>query len=176
MECAGLSSGRVATVYLISVSPWRTSAKKGFPDGELYFHMPRSRGDTDANSDSERFEELMVADESEFCNLLECVLGLNGSDADVYRYVLAHPHSTVKELSQAMDCDPSTINRRLDGLRKKELVTRHRNVLSEGGVVYRYQPTSLDRVEKRMHQTLDEWTASMHERIKTVLYELEPPA
>lgn len=131
--------------------------------------MPPSGRDSDGAPDPERFHELLVADETEFCGLLECVLDIAEPVAEVYRHMLAQPDTTAKELSEAMDCDPSTINRRLDTLRKKELVTRHRNLLNGGGVVYRYQPTSLDRVEDRMHQTLDEWTASKHEQIEKLL-------
>lgn len=130
--------------------------------------------DAGPDHDPERFSELMVADDSEFCDLLDCAFGVTEPVARLYRLLLDRPDSTVDELAEALDCDRSTVNRRLGTLREKGLVTRRRTLLSGGGVVYRYEPASLDRIEERMHRTLEEWTAAMHERIEQFREELEP--
>lgn len=131
--------------------------------------MPRAGRESDGDPEPGRFDDLIVGDEAAFCDLLECVLGLTEPDAEAYRHVIDRPSSTVKELSRAMDRDPSTVNRRLDSLHEKGLVARRRNLLSGGGVVYRYEPTSLDRIEARMHRTIDEWASSLHERVDSTM-------
>lgn len=131
--------------------------------------MPDDGRDADIATDLDRFQELLVADETEFCDLLGCVLEIAEPTAEAYRHVLTTPDATVQELADAMESDPSTVNRRLGTLREKELVTRHRSLLDGGGVVYRYQPASVDQVEERMHRTLDAWTAAKHEQIEDLL-------
>lgn len=130
--------------------------------------------DSDVATDLDRSQELLVADEAAFCDLLGCVLEIAEPTAEAYRHVLANPDITVQELAEAMGSDPSTVNRRLDTLREKALVTRHRSLLDGGGFVYRYQPASVDRVEERLHRTLDAWTAAKHEQIEALLTGTEP--
>lgn len=131
--------------------------------------MPDAGRDSDVAADLDRFQELLVADETEFCDLLGCVLEIAEPTAEVYRHVLTNPDATAQELAEATASDPSTVNRRLDTLLEKALVTRHRSLLDGGGVVYRYQPASVNQVEERMHRTLDAWTAAKHEQIEALL-------
>lgn len=135
--------------------------------------MPPSSSDTDP--DPERFQELMLADEPDFEDLLECVFGVTEPVAEVYRHLLAQEECTAKELARTLDCDKSSVNRKLNTLREQGLVTRHRNLLSVGGFAYKYEPVSLHQVQELMHETLDEWTAFMHQQINRVEDTLEPP-
>lgn len=48
--------------------------------------MPPSSSDTDPNP--ERFQELMVADEPNFEDLLECGFGITEAVSEVYRHLL----------------------------------------------------------------------------------------
>lgn len=48
--------------------------------------MPPSSSDTDPNP--ERFQELMVADEPNFEDLLECGFGITEPVSEVYRHLL----------------------------------------------------------------------------------------
>lgn len=116
----------------------------------------------------------MVDGRPDFDDLLACVFGITEPVADVYRYLLEQPESTVTEIAQAMECDRSTVNRKLDTLREKNLVTRNRDLLSGGGITYRYTPAPIDETRERMHRTLDEWTAFMHEQIEEIPDDLGP--
>lgn len=110
----------------------------------------------------------MVAEEPDFEELLVCVFGLTNSVAAAYRHLLSHPDRTANELAREMDCDSSNVNRKLDTLREKGLVTRYRKLLDGGGYAYHYEPASLEETRDVMHRTLDEWTAFMHEQIEDV--------
>jgi predicted transcriptional regulator len=57
------------------------------------------------------------------------------------------------------------VNRSLSTLREKGLATRERRLLDGGGHVYQYSPIPLDEARDLMHETLDEWTVYVHDRI-----------
>lgn len=128
--------------------------------------MPNSTPRSDP--DPERFRNLMMSDEPEFEEVLRCVFGITSPVVDVYRHLLSKPGSTAKELAREDACDSSNVNRKLVTLCEKGLVSRRRELLEDGGHVYRYEPTPLDRTQELMHRTLEEWTAFMHEQIDAV--------
>ena len=112
-----------------------------------------------------RFRELMVDEEPGFEEVLTCVFGVQRHEARTYRTLLDEPGSTVEELAGSLDRDRSNVNRSLSTLREKGLATRQRRLLDGGGHVYQYTATPLDDARELMHETLDEWTAYVHERI-----------
>ena len=133
---------------------------------------PSSR---EADPDPERFQELMLAEEPDLEDLLACVFGVTPPVAEVYSRLLVEGDCTAKELAGALDCDQSSVNRKLNTLRAQGLVTRHRDLLSTGGFAYTYEPVPLQQVQDLMHETLDEWTAFMHHQIDGVDETLELP-
>ena len=133
--------------------------------------MDPSPSDTDP--DPQQFRNLMLTTEPDFEELLVCVFGITEPVAEVYRHLLTQETSTAEELGQTLDCDQSSVNRKLNTLREKGLVTRHRNLLSTGGFTYQYESVSLNQVQGLMHETLDEWTAFMHHQINEVEETLE---
>lgn len=135
--------------------------------------VPPSASDT--NPDPERFRELMLTDEPDFEDLLECVFGITEPVAEVYHHLLEQEECTAKELAQMLECDQSSVNRKLNTLQEQGLVTRRRNLLSVGGFAYKYEPISLQQVQELMHETLDEWATFMHRQIDGVEDTLEPP-
>jgi len=121
--------------------------------------MPR----TDPSPD--RFRELMLDEEPGFGDVLACVFGIQRHEARTYETLLENPGSTVEELADQLDRDRSNVNRSLSTLREKGLAERQRRLLDGGGHVYQYSATPLDETRELMHETLDEWTAYVHERI-----------
>lgn len=110
----------------------------------------------------------MVADEPDFDELLECVFGITEPVAEVYRHLHAQEECTARELARTLECDQSSVNRKLNRLREQGLVTRNRDLLSVGGFAYTYEPVPMDEVQELMHETLDEWAAFMHHQINDV--------
>src|SRR6056297_2143907 len=112
-----------------------------------------------------RFRDLMLDDEPGFEEVLSCVFGIKSHEARTYLRLKAQPGSTVAELATTLDRDRSNVNRSLSTLREKGLASRERRLLDGGGHVYQYTATPLDDARELMHDTLDEWSAYVHERI-----------
>lgn len=89
--------------------------------------------------------------------------------------LLEQEECTAKELAQILECDQSSVNRKLNTLQEQGLVTRRRNLLSVGGFAYKYEPISLQQVQELMRETLDERATFMHRQIDSVEDTLEPP-
>jgi predicted transcriptional regulator len=113
----------------------------------------------------ERFRELMLDEEPGFEDVLACVFGIQRHEVRTYLTLLEEPGSTVEELAGSLDRDRSNVNRSLSTLREKELAERERRLLDSGGHVYQYTATPVDEARELMHETLDEWTAYVHDRI-----------
>jgi predicted transcriptional regulator len=113
----------------------------------------------------ERFRELMLDEEPGFEDVLACVFGIQRHEVRTYLILRDEPGSTVAELAASLDRDRSNVNRSLSTLREKGLAERQRRLLDSGGHVYQYTATPVDEARDLMHETLDEWTAYVHERI-----------
>lgn len=122
-------------------------------------HTPSS------DPDPGRFRELMINDEPGFADVMACVFGVQRHEARTYLTLLENPGSTVAELADELERDRSNVNRSLTTLREKDLAARQRRLLDSGGHVYQYTATPLAEARDLMHETLDEWTAYVHERI-----------
>ncbi|MEF8785366.1 MAG: helix-turn-helix domain-containing protein [Haloarculaceae archaeon] len=118
---------------------------------------------TDPSPD--RFRELMLDEEPGLQDVLTCVFGIQRHEARTYQVLLDTPGSTVEELAAELDRDRSNVNRSLSTLREKGLAERQRRLLDSGGHVYQYSATPLVEARELMHETLDEWTAYVHDRI-----------
>ena len=112
-----------------------------------------------------RFRELMLDEEPGLEDVLACVFDIQRHEVRTYLTLLDEPGSTVEELAGSLDRDRSNVNRSLSTLREKGLTDRERRLLDSGGHLYQYTATPLDEARELMHETLDEWTAYVHDRI-----------
>jgi predicted transcriptional regulator len=119
----------------------------------------------DADPSPERFRELMVDEEPGIEEVMACVFGLQRHEVNTYLALREAPASTVAELADSLDRDRSNVNRSLSTLREKGLADRERRLLDGGGHVYQYTATPASEARELMHETLEEWTAYVHERI-----------
>ncbi len=115
--------------------------------------------------DPSRFRDLMLGSEPGFEEVLRCVFGVQQHEARLYLELLDARDSTVAELADAVDRDRSNVNRGLTTLLERGLVDRRRRLLDSGGHVYQYRATPPAEARELMHETLDEWTAYVHEKI-----------
>lgn len=118
-----------------------------------------------SDPDPARFRDLMLDSEPGFEEVLQCVFGVQSHEARLYTELLDAPDSTVAELAETVERDRSNVNRGLTTLIEKGLADRHRRLLDSGGHVYQYRATPPEEARELMHETLDEWTAFVHERI-----------
>ncbi len=119
----------------------------------------------ESDPDPARFRDLMLDSEPGFEEVLRCVFGIQDHEARLYLELLDAPDSTVAELAETVDRDRSNVNRGLTTLMEKNLADRRRRLLDSGGHVYQYRPTPPEEARALMHETLEEWTAYVHERI-----------
>ena len=119
----------------------------------------------DPDPDPSRFRDLMLDAEPGFEEVLRCVFDIQAHEARLYLVLLDAPDSTVAELAERVDRDRSNVNRGLSTLREKGLAHRQRRLLDSGGHVYQYRATPPEEARELMHETLEEWSAYVHERI-----------
>jgi predicted transcriptional regulator len=115
--------------------------------------------------DPSRFRDLMLGSEPGFEEVLRCVFDVQKHEAKLYLELLDAPDSTVAELADRVERDRSNVNRGLSTLLENGLADRRRRLLDSGGHVYQYRATPPEDTRELMHETLDEWTAYVHERI-----------
>ncbi|RNJ27468.1 helix-turn-helix domain-containing protein [Halosegnis longus] len=118
-----------------------------------------------SDPDPSRFRELMLDSEPGFEDVLACVFGMQDIEVRTYLTLLDEPNTTVAGLAERLNRDRSNVNRSLSTLREKGLATRRRELLDSGGHVYQYTATPVSEARELMHETLDEWTAYVHDRI-----------
>lgn len=113
-----------------------------------------------------RMEELMLVDDPEFERILECVFGIQPHETRTYFRLLELQGSTVAELAGDLDRDRSNVNRTLSTLCEKDLAERERRLLEGGGYVYQYFAVPIPDAQALMHEAIDEWVETVHERIE----------
>ena len=118
-----------------------------------------------SDPDPERFRELMLDSEPGFEDVLACVFDIRDAEVRTYLALRETTESTVETLADSLDRDRSNVNRSLSTLREHGLVDRRRTLLDSGGHVYQYTATPIPETRELMHETLDEWTAYVHDRI-----------
>lgn len=111
------------------------------------------------------FRDLMLAENPGFDDVMRCVFGIQEREVETYLTLLGTGEVKAEALADELDRDRTSVNRTLAALREKGVVTRHRRLLDGGGHFYCYTAEPLPEVKRRMHDELDAWTESVHERI-----------
>ena len=118
-------------------------------------------------ADSERsMEDLMLVDNPEFERIMECVFDIRPHEVQTYFRLLELQGSTVAELADDLERDRSNVNRSLSTLREVGLVERDRRLLEGGGHVYQYFGVPVPDAQTMLHEAVDEWADTVHERIE----------
>lgn len=120
--------------------------------------MSQQRGESELRN-------LLREDDPGFQEVMSCVFGIQDHETRTYLSLLANPGSTVAELATTLDRDRSNVNRSLSTLLEKGLADRRRRLLDPGGYVYQYTATPMDEAKELLHESLDAWTAQVHDRI-----------
>lgn len=110
---------------------------------------------------------LLEAADPPFDEIMACVFGIQAREVRTYLALVERPGSTVEELAAALDRDRSNVNRALSQLLELDLAERQRRLLEPGGYVYQYTAAPLDETKERLHDGLDRWAETVHERIDT---------
>jgi len=108
---------------------------------------------------------LLEEDDPPFDEVMACVFGIGGREVRTYLVLVERPGSTVEELAGALERDRSNVNRSLARLRDLDLAYRERRLLDSGGYVYQYSAEDLPETKDRLHDALDRWAETVHDRI-----------
>lgn len=110
-------------------------------------------------------EELMMAAEPKFNDVMRCVFKIKDYEIEVYFYLLDHPGSTIAEVSEFLKKDRSSIQRSLQTLMDKGMIDRKFRVLGVGGFAYIYTATPLEETKKIMGRELEVWYNMMNKLV-----------
>ena len=118
-----------------------------------------------------RFDESSESDsrlERVLADAVLAVVGRHRSEFRTYLALLDHPQSTPTELAGVLDTARRNVYRRLQQLRERGLVSRHRTVLSDGGQEYLYEAQSLAATSEWLQEQVEEWTETIDEQVRAL--------
>jgi len=115
---------------------------------------------------AERRGKVPLIGKINFQDLMRCALDLSALDIDVY-FRLLDGETTVKEISNKLNRNRSTIQRALTNLINKGLATREPKTMKNGGYYFEYKAIPLEQVEKDLRERVKKWYA----KLSTILEE-----
>ncbi len=98
--------------------------------------------------------QILTDQKVEASDVMHCFLGLRTLEIDVYFYLLKG-QATVKEVSEAMGRNRSTIQRAIQNLVQRGFAHRRTRTLRKGGYVYMYEAVNLSTLKNLIKETLD---------------------
>lgn len=107
-----------------------------------------------------RNKKVLLNGKIDFQSLMKCVLNLRSLDVNVY-FKLLEGETTVKELSNKLNCNRSTIQRALTNLVNKGLAIRKSKTMKNGGYYFEYKAVSLNTIKEKINEKIKEWYATL---------------
>lgn len=105
-------------------------------------------------------KKVLLNGKIDFQSLMKCVLNLRSLDVNVY-FKLLEGETTVKELSNKLNCNRSTIQRALTNLVNKGLAIRKSKTMKNGGYYFEYKAVSLNTIKEKINEKIKEWYATL---------------
>jgi len=109
--------------------------------------------------------KILLIGKINFQDLMRCVLDLNALDVNVY-YKLLDGEVTVKELSNKLNRNRSTIQRSLTNLINKGLAVREPKTMKNGGYYFEYKAIPQKQVEEAISEKVKEWYTKLSVLLK----------
>lgn len=100
----------------------------------------------------------------EASDVMHCFLGLRSLEIDVYFYLLKG-QATVKEVSESLGRNRSTIQRAIQNLVQRGFAYRRTRTLRKGGYVYVYEAVNISTLKDVIKDSLD----SFYQQIENFL-------
>ena len=99
-------------------------------------------------------QRIMTGQDVEASDVMHCFLGLRTLEIDVYFYLLKG-QATVKEVSEALGRNRSSVQRSIQNLVQRGFAHRRTRTLRKGGYEYVYEAVSLARMKDLIKEALD---------------------
>jgi predicted transcriptional regulator len=97
--------------------------------------------------------------------VLKCGFGINQTEYEILKLLLKK-RMRASDLSKSLSKDQSTIQRNLNKLLKKGLVTRYQRNLKRGSYVFYYQAVNKDMIKKRVNELFDNFKMIVNNTLK----------
>ena len=108
-----------------------------------------------------------------FDDLLTCSYGLNKTERKVFKALLGHPTPwDVMSIAKQVRLERSGVQKALNSLLKKGLVSRVQGVNKRGGIIYRYQAKPVGQVEAEILGLIEKWCGKASATVKAELARL----
>lgn len=99
--------------------------------------------------------------------IIKCSLDLSKTQYAVFDFLLSkRGRYTVKEISQELSLDRTTVQKAVKELLRKELVERFQDNLERGGYTFVYRIESKEKIKKRLRNIIRDWCKSAEKEIK----------
>ncbi len=103
--------------------------------------------------------------------VLRVVFDVGVGEREAYVTLAGREPSSAGDLADELDRDRSNVNRYLNNLYQKDLVTRRRRILQSGGHVYEYSARPTDDVQELLLAGLERWADTASRRIDQLVAE-----
>jgi len=103
--------------------------------------------------------------------VLRVVFDIGVGERETYVALAGRQATSAGDLAEELDRDRSNVNRYLNNLYQKNLVTRRRRILQSGGHVYEYSARSPETVKELLLGGLGEWADAASDRIEQLAAE-----
>lgn len=98
--------------------------------------------------------------------LLECLHGLNALETECYQVLIeGDAPMTIDDIAEHVDRERSTTYRAIQRLLQDGFVDKAHIACDQGGYYHVYSPTDSSQIATEMRRTLNEWYATMGQRI-----------
>ncbi len=105
--------------------------------------------------------------------VLRVVFDIGVGERETYVALAARECGSAGDLAEDLDRDRSNVNRYLNSLFKKGLVTRRRRILQSGGHVYQYSARPPEEVRGLLRAGLQEWTGTAGDHIDDLVADID---
>jgi predicted transcriptional regulator len=117
-------------------------------------HISIRKPDGDSEMAMLGVQRIMTGQNVEASDVMHCFLGLRPLEIDVYFYLLKG-QATVKEVSEALGRNRSSVQRSIQNLVQRGFAHRRTRTLRKGGYEYVYEAVSLAKMKDLIKEALD---------------------
>lgn len=99
--------------------------------------------------------------------VIRCSFGLNKTEYDILRFLLENEGKrTVSQIAEKINLDRTTVQKAVQGLLGKDLVSRTKKGLSDGGYTFLYETESKQKIKNQMIKKIRKWSEAVKNEIK----------
>lgn len=99
-------------------------------------------------------------------SIVKCSFSLTEPELKVFLEIIKHENLTVNSLSKKLNRDRSTVQKIIIKLLQKNLITKKKSSLKQGGYIFYYSPVSKTAIKKQMLLNVEAWHSNVKKEIQ----------